>query len=404
MTQLHSRRGEPGERDSATRPPWRGRVALVLATSTGGVGAHVADLARRLAAEGATVTVCGPSATDALFGFSRLDGAVGFSPVEISARTGLADTRAVVALRRALSAADPHLVHAHGLRAGMVSALVSALAGRSRRHRRPLVVTVHNAVLVRGVRGGAARLAQRTVSRFADVVLAASEDLRTAARDAGAADARLAPVAAPPLPPSQRGRAAVRAELGVPADRPLILSVGRLHPQKGYHTLVDAAARWWRRTPPPAVVIAGDGPAYLELASRISSSHAPVTLLGHRWDVADLLAAADLAVVSSVWEARQLFAQEALRAGVPLVATEAGGVPELVGEAALLVPVGDVDALDAAVTTLLEDAAARDRYARAGTRRAATWPTPERTLAQVVAVYRELLTTAPGRERSGGGS
>ena len=93
-------------------------------------------------------------------------------------------------------------------------------------------------------------------------------------------------------------------------------------------------------------------------------------LLGHRTDVADLLAAADLAVVTSDWEARQLFAQEALRAGVPLVATAVGGLPELVGDAAVLVPPGDVDALDAAVRRLLDDPhgarGATPRAARAG--------------------------------------
>ena len=101
---------------------------------------------------------------------------------------------------------------------------------------------------------------------------------------------------------------------------------------------------------------------------RISTSRAPVTLLGHRDDVAYLLTAADVAVVSSVWEARQLFAQEALRAGVPLVATAVGGLPGLVGEAAVLVPPKDVDALDAAVRRLLADPQLRERYAgRAGT-------------------------------------
>src|SRR6185436_11858278 len=102
-----------------------------------------------------------------------------------------------------------------------------------------------------------------------------------------------------------------RAELGC-GQRPLVVSVGRLHPQKGYAVLVSAAARWRGLTPPPAVVIAGTGPAYRELAAQISEARAPVTLLGHRTDVPDLLGAADIAVVSSVWEARQLFAQEAL--------------------------------------------------------------------------------------------
>ena len=102
------------------------------------------------------------------------------------------------------------------------------------------------------------------------------------------------------------------------------------------------------------MVIAGSGPEYVPLAGRILTTGAPVTLLGHRTDVADLLGAADLAVVTSDWEARQLFAQEALRAGVALVATAVGGLPGLVGDAADLVAPNDLDAFDAAVRRLLD--------------------------------------------------
>lgn len=359
-------------------------MVQVLATSTGGVGAHVRDLTRGLVGAGATVTVCGPAATQSRFRFTEVGAA--FVPVEISAAAQPSDARAVAALRRAVVAADPRVVHAHGLRAG----LVAVLACRSRSHRRPLVVTLHNAVLARGLRGGASRLAERMVARNADVVLGASADLVARAEAVGAADARFVPVAAPALAPPRRGRAAVRAELGVPEDTPLVLSVGRLHPQKGYDVLVTAAARWRARRPVPKVVIAGDGPAYLSLTARISQTRAPVTLLGHRDDVPDLLAAADLAVVTSVWEARQLFAQEALRAGVPLVATAVGGLPELVGDAAVLVPPGDVDSFDRAVQAMLDDPAARAAYAARAVRRAADWPTSVQTLAEVTAVYSEL--------------
>ncbi|MEH0845839.1 glycosyltransferase, partial [Micromonospora sp. CPCC 205711] len=206
----------------------------------------------------------------------------------------------------------------------------------------------------------------------------------------------LAPVAAPALPAPRRRRAAVRAEFGVAPHQPLILSVGRLHPQKRYDVLIDAAARWRGRTPPPVVVIAGSGPAYLPLAARISTARAPVTLLGHRTDVADLLAGADLAVVTSDWEARQLFAQEALHAGVPLVATAVGGLPELVGDAAVLVPAGDVDAVDAAVRSLLDDESLRADLARRGAARAATWPAEEDTVTALLALYAELAPDAAG--------
>ncbi|GAB3959135.1 hypothetical protein GCM10027614_78030 [Micromonospora vulcania] len=121
-----------------------------------------------------------------------------------------------------------------------------------------------------------------------------------------------------------------------------------------------------------------------------------MTLLGHRTDVADLLAGADLAVVTSDWEARQLFAQEALRVGVPLVATAVGGLPDLVGDAAALVPAGDVDAVDTAVRALLDDPAARAEVGRRGADRAATWPTEGDTVAALAALYTELAAGPTG--------
>ncbi|WP_431936016.1 glycosyltransferase family 4 protein [Micromonospora sp. RP3T] len=366
--------------DASPASRWPGSVALVLASSTGGVGQHVRSVARGLTEVGASVLVCGPAATQEQFDFTQTGAR--FTPVEIPASPTPGDARAVGALRRALAGTPVDVVHAHGLRAGLVAALARPTV--------PLVVTWHNAVLAGGLRGAASRLVERVVARSVRVALGASADLVERAAALGAADARLAPVAAPTLPPPGRRRAAVRAEFGVTADRPLILSVGRLHPQKRYDVLIDAAARWRTRVPAPAVVIAGSGPAYLPLAARISAARAPVTLLGHRTDVADLLAGADLAVVTSDWEARQLFAQEALRAGVPLVATAVGGLPELVGDAAVLVPAGDVDAVDAAVRELLDDAARRADLGRRGAARAATWPTEADTVATLADLYAEL--------------
>ncbi|MFC0005497.1 glycosyltransferase family 4 protein [Micromonospora siamensis] len=372
--------------ETTPEPRWPGSVALLLASSTGGVGQHVRSVARGLAAGGASVLVCGPAATEEQFDFTGVGAR--FAAVEIPASPTPADARAVTALRRALAATPVDVVHAHGLRAGLVAVLARPAA--------PVVVTWHNAVLAGGLRGRVSRLVERIVARSARVALGASTDLVERAAALGATDARLAPVAAPTLPAPRRRRAAVRAEFTVAADQPLILSVGRLHPQKRYDILVDAAARWRTRRPAPVVVIAGSGPAYLPLAARISATRAPVTLLGHRTDVADLLAGADLAVVTSDWEARQLFAQEALRAGVPLVATDTGGLPELVGDAALLVPPGDVDAVDAAVRGLLDDPERRADLGRRGVRRAATWPTEADTVAALAALYAELAPVGVG--------
>ena len=329
------------------------RVLLVLATSTGGVGRHVRSLTDGLTRLGAQVRVAGPSATNGVFGFPD------FVPVDIgSAPHPVRDARALVELRRLAGGVD--LVHAHGLRAG---AIAPAL--------RPLVVTWHNAQLT-GSRLGA--LLERHVARRAIVTLAASQDLVDRARACGAADARLAPVAAPPLVPTGR-------DPGLP--RPLVLAVGRLHPQKGYDVLVDALPLLGECT----VAVAGDGPLESELRARAPG----IRWLGRRDDVADLYAAADVVVLPSVWEARSLTAQEALRAGRPLVATDVGGIRDLVGDGAVLVPPGDARALATAVRRLLDDPAEAARVAARGAAVAATWPSERDTVEQVAAVYRELL-------------
>jgi glycosyltransferase involved in cell wall biosynthesis len=361
-------------------------VTEVLATSTGGVGTHVRSILGPLRAAGATVQVCGPPATDELFAFTATGAS--FRPVGISA--GLApgaDARAVAELRRALATTD--LVHAHGLRAGLVAAAARRLAPGAR----PLVLTLHNALPERSgpVRRVLARLERATI-RGADVVLAASGDLADNARSLGARDVRMAPVSAPPLPPVRRTREEVRTELGLGDGRALVVAVGRLHPQKGYEVLLDAAARWAADGgPTPLVAIAGDGPLQDELATRIRTERLPVLLLGRRSDVADLLGAADVCVLPSRWEARSLTAQEALRIGTPLVATRTGGLPELLGNAADLVPVGDAGALADAVVRVLADPAHAARLVEAGHAQAATWPDEAGTARQLVDLYRELL-------------
>jgi len=365
------------------------RVALVLGSSTGGVGRHVRTVAAGLAARGDDITVYGPQATADQFDFTG--GGAGFVPVEIPPRPRPRDAAAVRALRAAWRPAPPEVIHAHGLRAGLV-------AGLARPGTTPLVVTWHNTVLGGGVRARVLAVLERRVARTAQVTLTVSADL------AAARAARSAVVVAPRPAPARRAPAEVRDELGVPAGAPLVLSVGRLHPQKAHEILIAAAARWRTRVPPPYVAIAGTGPDYLRLAGMISELRAPVTLLGHRTDVPDLLGAADVAVVTSTWEGRQLFAQEALWAGVPLVSTAVGGSPDLLGDGAVLVASGDVDAVDAAVCRLLDSPAHRARTVALGHARTALWPTEADELAQLTGVYAELAGARRHARPAGGGA
>jgi glycosyltransferase involved in cell wall biosynthesis len=302
------------------------------------------------------------------------------------------DPASVSALRAACADAD--LVHAHGLHAALRAAL--ALSGR----RVPLVVTWHTRSEADGARAHVLRLLERRVARAAAVVLGTSSDLVDRARSRGARDARLAAVALPaPRPPVEpaepdRFRHKARAELGS-TDRPLLMAVGSLDRHRGYHTLLDASRAWCRLDPVPLLVIAGEGPLRAVLQRRIEDEELPVRLIGRRDDITELLAAADLALLPSRWESRSVLAQEALHARVPLVATAVGGIPEMVGDAAELVPYGNAKALADAVVRLLADPARQEVLREKGARQAATWPTEDETVAQVLSVYDEFTQPRP---------
>lgn len=385
------------------------RIALVLGTSTGGIGAHVHDLAAGLVARGDQVTVIGPPQTDEHFGFAKAG--ADFRPVPIAASINPPrDIATVRALRAAMAEANADVVHAHGVRAGALAGLALGHAKASRRT--PSVVTLHNAMLATGIKARLLTQLEKLAVRRANVVLGASADLVDRARNLGARDARLGPVPAPPLPEPIRPRADIRAELGVASDsdaaspeRILVLAVGRLAPQKDYATLLEAARIWqgaWELTGSPQsvprLVIAGEGPLREDLQADIERWQLDAALLGHRADVADLLLAADVLVLSSAWEARALVVQEALRAGVPIVATAVGGTPELVGDAAILVPPGDPHELAVAVQRLAQYPDDRARFAARGRDRARALPDAEQCLTQVQAIYSEL--TATGRSRT----
>jgi glycosyltransferase involved in cell wall biosynthesis len=342
-------------------------------------------LAAGLVAAGAHVVVAGPRATEAGFGFTGTGAR--FMPVEVgTARRPFAAAAAVARLRPLLCAAD--LVHAHGLRAGAVVALAVP-------RNVPLVATWHNAVLARGPSRLLSEPMEWLVARRAQVSLCVSRDLEQRVAAVGGKEVRSAPVSAPPLPPPTRRRAVVRAELGG-SERPLVLTVARLHEQKGYPTLIAAAQLLADRRPPPLFVAAGDGPLAASLARQIAAAAAPVRLLGRRDDVADLLAACDLVVLPSVWEGSPLAAQEALRAGRPLVATRVGGIASLVGNGALLVPPGDPAALARAIGQVLDDPALAASLAARASASARQLPTDESVVEQVAAIYRELLARPLG--------
>ncbi|MDX3118053.1 glycosyltransferase family 4 protein [Streptomyces scabiei] len=362
------------------------RTVQVLGGGNAGSSAHVRSLTAGLVARGVRVTVCAPIGADDTYDFTG----AGAEHVHVPRSS---DPGSVAALRAACTDAD--LVHAHGLHASFRAVL--ALSGR----RTPLVVTWHNRAHAEGARAHLLRLLERRVARTAAVVLGTTSDLVDRARRTGARDARLAAVALPrrrpveaPLEECEQPLPKLRAELGA-IGRPLLVAVGSLDRHRDYDLLLDASRAWRELDPAPLVVIAGEGPQRAELQRRIEDEELPVRLLGLRDDVGELLAAADLALLPGGGESRSVLAQEALHARVPLVAALGDGVRELVGDAAELVPSRDAKAFGAAVVRLLGDPERAERLRDMGARQAATWPTEDETVAQVLSVYDELTQPRP---------
>ena len=165
----------------------------------------------------------------------------------------------------------------------------------------------------------------------------------------------------------------LRRELGIPADAPVVVSVGALRFEKRFDLLLQAARELAARQPDVRVVVAGAGTergALAALASRLGLGQCAV-LLGARDDVPDVLAMADVAVNCSDFEGSPLSVLEYMEAGLPVVATHVGGLPDLIEDHVhgLLVPRRDPGALARAIGDLLADPQRSHAMGAAGQRR-----------------------------------
>ncbi|MGB3827943.1 MAG: glycosyltransferase [Ornithinimicrobium sp.] len=336
-------------------------VLLVTGLVAGGVGTHVADVARGVRASGWQVSVAAPAAVLARFGLDG-DGTAVY-PVRVGSRPSpIADALAIATLRQRMGHVE--VVHAHGLRAGALAVLARASMRPVGRRRRPrshtpaLVVTSHNAPPTGTASRGVYRVLERIVLSGADDLLVVSPDLHPSRPRRHTMPAAMAVVAAGRRELTT-GAATVRAELRLPPGSALLLSVGRLAPQKALHRFVDVVAILHALGYAVSGLIVGEGPEREHLQRLIDSSGAAVRLVGHRDDVPELLAAADIVVSTAHWEGQPVWLQEALAVGSAVVATDVGGTKHLLGEAALWVddhPAGTATSSAPAVTDLVEHA------------------------------------------------
>jgi glycogen(starch) synthase len=376
----------------------------------GGLGRHVDALARELAAGGHEVVVvtrgaAGSPADDVLDGVrvlrSALDPlAIDFTVESLLAWAQAADHGLVRAALPYVRRWCPDVVHAHDWLVAQSAVTLAQVTGA------PLVATIHATESGRHQGRLPTRLSvaidsvERWLTHEASAVITCSRTMRDEVRRLfGLSDeVSVVPNGIDPrrwrVPAEARATARERATAGAP-DAPLLVFAGRLSHEKGVQTLLDGLPRLRRAHPGLRLLVAGTGPHEAELVARARTLR---VLRAVEWagfvpeaQLAPLFAAADVAVVPSLYEPFGIVALEAAAAGTPLVVAEVGGLADLVANgvaAASFVP-GDPVSLTAAVEEVLGDPEAAQRSTRrAGRviRRDYSWPA---VAAHTAEIYRQ---------------
>jgi len=282
------------------------------------------------------------------------------------------------------------LVHSHMYRSNVPATIAARMAGV-----RVMLCQVHNIATWETWRQ---RWMDRLLMRWRTAMIAVSEEVK---RDV-VANLRCLPERVRVLYNgidleeygAARPDADLRRQLGVPDGRRLVVVLARLVPQKGHQRLLRALEGVKRELPPTHVLLVGEGKMRDALERELVARRLNdvVTLTGHRDDVAQILALADVSVLASDREGFSNALIESLAAGVPVVATNVGGNREAIvdGECGLLVEPHDIEGLGQALRRLLTDEPLRLRMAQAARERARRFGLDE-MVEETRRLYRELL-------------
>jgi glycosyltransferase involved in cell wall biosynthesis len=344
-----------------------------------------------LAAAGDDVTVCTRGATHHRANErALLEAGI---PIELVPRprpAPLALLRSARAIARVIRERRPDVLHAHNPAAAATAAVARLLAGRPRL---PIVTTFH------GLVDGGTHVASRILNATSAIVVGIGPAATAQLAQAGVRADRLVTILNAVPAEVTRERDDMRRELGVAEDADLVVTVGRYRAEKNQELLLQATALLAPKRPRLRVLLVGIGPLEAHLRARVTelglTGVAEVT--GLREDAVDVVAAADVATLTSAREGLGLSLIEAMAAGTAAIGTEVGGIPDVLddGVTGLLVPAGDAHALAGAIERLLDDRDLRDRLAATARIAAA-----ERfSVSAMAAAYRAAYERAVDRTR-----
>lgn len=317
-------------------------------------------------------------------------------PVWLLGRRPGFDWRCIDRLGRLLRQEQVELLHAH-----QYTPFFYGAAARLARHRIPVLFTEHGRWFP-DYRRPKRVIANRLLLRRCDRVIGVGEGVRRALiENEGIREHRVGviyngvDVDRFATTSETHAREKLRERLGFGPDNLVLLQVARLDPLKDHLTAVRTVARLVGQLPNVRLVLVGSGPEEERIRAEIErlGVQQQVQMLGLRNDIPQLLAGSDILLLTSVSEGVPLTLIEGMAAGLPVVATDVGGVPEVVedGQTGLLARAGDDESLAAAVSSLANNATLRQEMGSRGCRRALELFSEDAMHASYDRLYQEML-------------
>jgi glycosyltransferase involved in cell wall biosynthesis len=352
--------------DNVAREPIEGgrvRILEVMATGTnGGAQEHVYSLATRLNPECYEVRVVSLSHGSSVRRLQRagIDVTVIDEPDDRKAARELADSVASFA---------PEIIHNHMYRAEVIGTRAALLLGEKGCKRPAIISTVHSS----RIRCADDRQTIRQLTPLMDRLIVVSRAIEEKVHEEGRVGAPISLIyngVDLQRYNHQQPCCTLHEDYDIPEDAPIVGVVARLEAEKGHRTLIDAWPEVLATVPNAWLLVIGEGSERDALEAEAASLgvNERVVFTGRREDVPAVTAALDVAVLPSYREAQGLSVLEAMALSRPVVASNVGGIPEMIedGVTGLLVPPNDCDALAAALIKLLTDHPYADMIARRG--------------------------------------